>query len=279
MAHDFNTAPTLTVSANGTSFAYRRIGKAEGTPLLLLHHLTAVLEDWDPRVVDGIAAYRPVIVFDNRGVGRTTGATPRTVEEMAEDAVAFIAALGLTHVDLLGFSLGGFIAQAILLGHPGLVGKAILAGTGPAGGFELPGGLLAETYAKAQALGKHPKHLLFFTQTAHGQHAADAFLARLQERREDRDPPVADATVAAQLAAIAAWAKAAPSPLESLTHPVFVANGDRDAMVPTPGSFELARRIPNAQLAIYPDAGHGGIFQYHELFVQQALAFLEGATA
>jgi pimeloyl-ACP methyl ester carboxylesterase len=277
MAYDFNTAPTLSTSIGGVPFAYRRFGAAQGTPVVFLHHLTAVLDDWDPRVVDGIARQRPVIVFDNRGIGASGGSTPSTVEEMAKDAVAFIRALDLERVDLLGFSLGGFVAQAILLRHPALVGKAILAGTGPAGGFKLSGGLLQDAYARAQREGKHPKHFLFFTQTAQGRHAADAFLARLQERREGRDAAVSDAAVGAQLAAIAAWATGERSPLESIPHPVFVANGDDDAMVPTAGSFELAQRIPNAQLAIYPDAGHGGIFQYHELFVQQALAFLAAA--
>src|SRR5216683_6612823 len=134
MSMTFENAATKSVDENGTNFVYREIGKTGGIPVVFLHHLTAVLEDWDPRVVDGLAAKRHVIVFDNRGVGRSGGFTPKTVEEMARDAVAFIGALGLSKVDLLGFSLGGFVSQVIAQQQPGLVRKIILAGTGPAGG-------------------------------------------------------------------------------------------------------------------------------------------------
>jgi pimeloyl-ACP methyl ester carboxylesterase len=243
---------------------------------VLLHHLTAVLDDWDPRVVDGLAAKHHLIAFDNRGVGRSEGATPKTVEEMARDATAFIGALGFSKVDLLGFSLGGFIAQVVAQQHPGLVRKIILAGTGPAGGEGIAnvGAVLQDAVAKAGAT-KHPKQLLFFTQTSNGQATAGDFLQRLKERTEDIDPPVSNETVQAQLAAIHAWGKGNATPLETVQHPVLVVNGDDDVMVPTVNSFELARRLPNAQLSIFPDAGHGGIFQYHDAFVEQALTFLQ----
>jgi pimeloyl-ACP methyl ester carboxylesterase len=272
----FENAPTKSIDANGTSFVYREFGEKSGVPVLLLHHLTAVLDDWDPRLVDGLAAKHHVIAFDNRGVGGSGGTTPTSVEEMARDAVAFIRALGLSKVDLLGFSLGGFIAQAIVQREPGLVGKVIIAGTGPAGGEGIAnvGAVLQGAIARAGSSGKHPKHFLFFSQTSDGQAAADAFLTRLNERREDRDKPVSNETIQAQVTAIHAWGQSDPIGLSAVQHPVFVVNGDDDVMVPTINSFELARRLPDARLSIFPDAGHGGIFQYHAVFVQQALDFL-----
>jgi pimeloyl-ACP methyl ester carboxylesterase len=273
----FANAATKSIDVDGTRFVYREIGKKDGIPLVFLHHLTAVLEDWDPKVVDGLATQHPVILFDNRGVGGSGGATPKSVEEMAKDAVAFIGALGFSKVDLLGFSLGGFVAQVIAEQHPGLVRKIILAGTGPAGGEGIAnvGAVLQDAFAKAGAANKHPKHFLFFTQTGNGQAAADEFLLRLRERTGDLDTAVSNETVQAQLAAIQAWGKGDPARLGTVRHPVLVANGDDDVMVPSRNSFELARRLPNAQLSIFPDAGHGGIFQHHALFVGQALAFLQ----
>ncbi len=269
-------APTQTIDVNGTPFAYRRIGDQADVPVIFLHHLTAVIDDWDPRVVDGIAAEHHVILFDNRGVGGSGGETPTTVAEMAHDAVAFIRALGLSKVDLLGFSLGGFIAQVIAQEQPDLVRRIIIAGSAPAGGegISTMGGVLQDAVAKASAAGKHPKHVLFFSQSDHGQAAANAFLARLGERKEDRVAGISNATIGAQITAIHAWGLGDPSGLSAIHHPVLVANGDHDVMAPTINSFELARRLPDAQLSIFPDASHGGIFQYHAVFVQQALDFL-----
>ncbi len=281
MSATFQNAPTQLVDVNGTKFVFREIGKEigrkGGVPVILLHHLTAVLDDWDPRVVDGLAAKHHVIAFDNRGVGGSGGATPKTVEEMARDAAAFIGALGFSKVDLLGFSLGGFVSQAIAQQQPGLVRKIILAGTGPAGGAGIVkvGAVLQEALGKAGASNKHPKHFLFFTQTRNGQSAADDFLRRLKERTQDLDAPIGNETVQAQIAAIHAWGQGDATALGTVQHPVLVVNGDDDVMVPTLNSFELARRLPNAELSIFPDAGHGGIFQYHATFVQQALAFLQ----
>jgi pimeloyl-ACP methyl ester carboxylesterase len=277
MSMTYESAPTKTVEVDGTNFVFREIGKKGGIPLVLLHHLTAVLEDWDPRVVDGLAAKHHVIVFDNRGVGGSGGSTPKTVEEMAQDAVAFIRAMGFSKVDLLGFSLGGFVSQIIAEQQPGLVRKIILAGTGPAGGQGIANvaAVLQDAFGKAGATNKHPKHFLFFTQTSSGQAAADDFLRRLKERTKDLDAPVSNETIQAQLEAIQAWGKGAATTLETVQHPVLVVNGDDDIMVPSFNSFELARRLPNAQLSIFPDAGHGGIFQHHPAFVQQALAFLQ----
>jgi pimeloyl-ACP methyl ester carboxylesterase len=270
-------APTKSVEVDGTNFVFREIGKKGGIPLVLLHHLTAVLEDWDPRVVDGLAAKHHIIAFDNRGVGGSGGSTPKTVEEMARDAVAFIGARGFSKVDLLGFSLGGFVSQVIAQQQPSLVRKIILAGTGPAGGEGIVNvaAVLKDAFGKAGATNKHPKHFLFFTQTSNGQAAADDFLGRLKERTKDLDAPVSNETVQAQLAAIQAWGQGDATKLGTVQHPVLVVNGDDDVMVPPFNSFELARRLPNAQLSIFPDAGHGGIFQHHAAFVQQALVFLQ----
>jgi pimeloyl-ACP methyl ester carboxylesterase len=276
MSSTFKDATTKSVDVNGTNFVYREIGEKGGIPVVFLHHLTAVLDDWDPRVVDGLAARHHVVAFDNRGVGASGGSTPTTVEAMARDAVAFIGALGFSKVDLLGFSLGGFVSQVIAQQHPDLVRRIILAGTGPAGGEGIAnvGAVLQDAFGKAGAT-KNPKQFLFFTQTSNGQAAADDFLRRLKERTGDLDTPVSNETVQAQLAAIQAWGHSEDKALGTVQHPVLVASGDDDVMVPTLNSFELARRLPNAELSIFPDAGHGGIFQYHAVFVQQALAFLQ----
>jgi pimeloyl-ACP methyl ester carboxylesterase len=272
------TTPTKTAVVGGTPFAYRELGPQAGVPLLLLHHFTAVLDDWDPAVLDGLAAERRVIAVDLRGVGASGGATPDSFEAMADDAAAFAEALGLDTVDLLGFSLGGMVAQAVAQQRPRLVRRLVLAGTAPASeeGVSAPwGARLQAALEQAGAEGKHPKHFLFFTPSAAGQAAASDLLARLDQRADDRDTPVTNETIGAQLTAAAKWEQASsPAGLATLTQPSLIVNGDHDTMVPTTGSFSLAGLLPSAQLAIYPDAGHGGIFQYHALFVQQVLDFL-----
>ncbi|WP_280185976.1 MULTISPECIES: alpha/beta fold hydrolase [Nocardia] len=272
----YTDAPTKSVRVGATRFAYRELGPDTGVPVIFLNHLAANLDNWDPRVVDGIAAKHRVITFDNRGVGASEGTTPGSVEAMATDAVAFIRALGFDHVDLLGFSLGGFIAQQIAHNEPALVRKLILAGTGPAGGEGIAD-VTSVTYRdtfKAVATFKDPKEYLFFTRTANGKSQARAFVKRLKERAVDRDKAIALRTFRTQLAAIHAWGLQQPSDLSRIQHPVLVANGDGDRMVPTSNSFDLAQRLPNAALRIYPDAGHGGIFQHHDKFVGEALDFL-----
>ncbi|MBF6217447.1 alpha/beta hydrolase [Nocardia abscessus] len=272
----YTDAPTKSVRVGATRFAYRELGPDTGVPVIFLNHLAANLDNWDPRVVDGIAAKHRVITFDNRGVGASEGTTPGSVEAMATDAVAFIRALGFDHVDLLGFSLGGFIAQQIAHNEPALVRKLILAGTGPAGGEGIAD-VTSVTYRdtfKAVATFKDPKEYLFFTRTANGKSQARAFVKRLKERAVDRDKAIALRTFRTQLAAIHAWGLQQPSDLSRIQHPVLVANGDDDRMVPTSNSFDLAQRLPNAALRIYPDAGHGGIFQHHDKFAGEALDFL-----
>jgi pimeloyl-ACP methyl ester carboxylesterase len=278
---NYQHAPNRSVQVNGTDFLYREVGPASGVPLVLLHHFTGVLDDWDPRVADGLARERRVLTFDNKGVGGSGGETPSSIAEMADDAVGFLRALGLEQVDLLGFSMGGYVAQTIVQKHRELVRKLILAGTAPAGGLQ-PGAqsgpgvgqLMQQVMARAAAEKKHPKHFLFFTQSAKGQAAADAFLARLQERQEGRVPPASEKTIAAHAAALGGWKQVDPSGLGVVQQPTFIVNGDHDVMVPTEKSIELLQRIPNATLSIYPDAGHAAIFQYHDLFLPQALEFL-----
>jgi pimeloyl-ACP methyl ester carboxylesterase len=196
---------------------------------------------------------------------------------MARDAVAFIHSLGLAQIDLLGFSLGGFISQVIAHEEPQLVRKIILAGTGPAGGtgIDRVTSVTIRDLVKGALTFRHPEFYLFFTETPNGRHAAREFLARLKERTENRDDSVSIAAFIAQLIAINAWGRQRPADLSRIRHPVLVANGDHDKMVPSSNSVDLARRLPNAELVLYEDAGHGGIFQYHEAFVKKALQFLE----
>jgi pimeloyl-ACP methyl ester carboxylesterase len=268
--------PTQTIDVGGVKFAYRELGADGGVPLVFLHHLTAVLDDWDPRVIDGIAAQRRVITFDNRGIGASGGSVPHSVDAMARDAVAFIRALGLEQVDLLGFSLGGGVAQVIALEEPELVRKVILAGTGPAGG----GGINEVTkvavraYVKGALTWKDPKHYLFFTRTPEGKQAARHYMSRLKERTTDRDRRISPLAIRAQLKAIKAFGNREPHDLTAVRQPVLVANGDQDVMVASSHSADMARRLPNAQLKIYPDSGHGGVFQYHQDFVAEVLKFL-----
>ena len=270
------TAPTRTIDVGGTPFVYRELGPRGGVPLVFLHHFTAVLDDWDPRVIDGIAAERHVIVFDNRGVGATGGSVPHTIDAMAADAVAFIRALGHNQVDLLGFSLGGGIAQVITLEHPDLVRRVILAGTGPrgGGGIEKMPLIAGSAYTKAALTLRDPRHFLFFNRNASGKRAASEYMARLKERTEGRDKRITMQARLAQLKAIREAGLGAPHDLSKITQPVFVANGDNDVMVASSHSVDLARRIPDAKLTIYPDSGHGGVFQYHREFVPAVLEFL-----
>jgi pimeloyl-ACP methyl ester carboxylesterase len=270
-------APTRRIDAAGVTFVYRRLGPATGVPVILLNHWGAVLDNFDPRIVDGLAATRPVVAINYRGVGASGGKAPLTVAEMAKDAIAVIRALGFEEVDLIGFSLGGFVAQDIVLREPDLIRKLILAGTGPAGGegIEQVGPVSWPLIIKGMLTFRDPKYYLFFTSAANSRRAAKDFLERLKERKADRDKPITLGAFLRQVKAIKAWGKQAPQDLSVILKPILVANGDQDIMVPSSNSIDLARRLPNAELVLYEDAGHGGIFQYHENFVKKALAFLE----
>ncbi len=269
-------APNRFVTVGNTRFAYRELGPRGGVPLVLLNHWGAVLDNFDPRIVDGLAAVHHVIALDYRGIGLSGGTAPATVGDMARDAIDVIGKLGYATVDLLGFSLGGFVAQNIAMKAPALVRKLILTGTGPAGGAGIArvGAVSWPLIVKGLLTRRDPKTYLFFTSTAKGRRAAEGFLARLKERTQDRDKSPTPRAFLRQLSAIKAWGRQAPQDLSRIRIPVLVANGDNDIMVPTSNSRDLARRIPNAELVIYEDAGHGGIFQYHADFVPKALAFL-----
>src|SRR4051794_38668945 len=220
----WKNAPTHTFHAGGVQFAYRHLGSSTGVPVVFLTHLAAVLDNWDPRVVDGIAAKHRVITFDNRGVGASSGATPRTIEEMASDAVTLIRALGVDQVDLFGFSMGGMIAQVIAQQEPRLVRKLILAGTGPAGGEGI-GKVTRISYldtARGLLTRRDPKEFLFFTRTPNGRRAAKEFLARLEERMNDRDKAISVGSFRAQLKAIDRWGKQQPADLAGIHQPALV---------------------------------------------------------
>ena len=272
----WTSAPTQTIHAGGVEFAYRQLGPSTGVPVVFLTHLAAVLDNWDPRIVDGIAAEHRVITFDNRGVGASSGSTPTTIEEMARDAVTFIRALGFDRVDLFGFSMGGMIAQVIAQQEPHLVRKMILAGTGPAGGDGIDKVTRISYLDTARGLltRRDPKEFLFFTRTPNGRGAAKDFLARLEERTHDRDKAISVGSFRAQLKAIHRWGQQPPADLASIHQPVLLINGESDKMVPTTNTIELDRRLPNSRLVIYPDAGHGGVFQFHEDAVERALELL-----
>lgn len=269
-------APTRTIDVGGVPFAYRELGPDTGVPVIFLHHLMAVLDDWDPRVIDGIAAQRRVIAFDNRGVGASGGSVPHTIEAMGRDAIAFIRALGLGQVDLLGFSLGGGVAQMVALQAPELVRRMVLAGTGPRGG----GGIDEVTrvavlaYIKSALTWSDARNFLFFPRTLEGKRAARDYFAALKERTQDRDQRISLQARQAQLKAIRTAGLSAPDDLSAIRQPVFVVNGDNDLMVDSRLSADMARRLPNARLTIYPASGHGGVFQHHRAFVPEVLDFL-----
>lgn len=276
MSTPFITAPTEFVTANGTRFAYREVGPRGGVPLVLLNHWGAVLDNFDPRIIDGLATSHHVIAVDYRGIGASGGSAPLTIDDMARDAIAMIRALGHVRIDLMGFSLGGMVAQDVVLKAPDLVRKLILTGTGPAGGAGIArvGAVSWPLILKGLLTFRDPKTYLFFTASAQGRTAAKAFIARTKERKSGRDKGPTPRAFLRQLTAIHAWGRQLPQDLTRIRIPVLVANGETDIMVPTPNSHDLARRIPGAELVIYPDAGHGGIFQYHTQFVPKALAFL-----
>ena len=269
--------PTRTIDANGVKFAYRELGVDNpGTPVVFLVHLAAVLDNWDPRLVDGFAKKHRVIAFDNRGIGASSGAPATSIEEMAKDAISFIKALGLGPVDLFGFSMGGMIAQEIVLMEPRLVRKMIIAGTGPAGGEGIAD-VARVTYLdmiRGFLTFQDPKQFLFFTRTPAGISAGKAFLERLKERSDNRDKEITVAALQAQLKALRRWGEKKPADLSKVHHPVLVVNGDSDRMVPSENTRDLARRLPNSELIMYPDSGHGAVFQFHADFVPKALEFL-----
>ena len=273
--------PNRKINVGSVEFAYRELGSGTDVPVVFLHHLTAVLDDWDPRIIDGIAAHHRVIAFDNRGVGGTGSSVPHTVEQMGADAIAFIRAFGLERVDLFGFSLGGGVAQVVALQAPELVRRMILAGTGPrgGGGIDQITKIAVVAYLKAGLTFSDPRNFLFFPRTAEGKRAASDYFNRIKERTHNRDKRISMQARVAQLKAIRHAGQSQPDDLSLITQPVFVANGDHDLMVDSSHSADMARRLPNARLKIYPNSGHGGVFQHHQTFLSDALQFLSEKSA
>jgi len=277
--HSHQTAPTQYVEARGIRFAYRRFGKADGVPLAFNMHFTGTMDHWDPAVTDGFAKDREVILFNNAGISSSSGEVPASIDEMAANAAAFIKALGLTQVDVLGFSLGGLVAQELTLAEPKLVRHLVLVGTGPRSG-EGMSSLTPEAQKIFGATYDEPDHLwlnVFFTPSERSQAAGRGYLKRFRLRTKDRDPEVGDKVAPAQIEALAKWGVPQENPydyLKALQQPTLVVNGGADVIIYSVNSFILQQQIPNAQLILYPDANHGSQYQYPELFVRHVSMFL-----
>lgn len=277
------TAQTAYISAHDETYAYRRLGP-RGRPLLFLQHFMGTLDNWDPAVTDALASKRDVILFENAGVGRSSGQVPQTVAGMARHALAFLDALGVSECDVLGFSLGGMVAQQIMLDRPALFRRSILVGTAPRGGddiMHLEKPSLARYMNDPQLEGFQRLKKLFFASTATSQAAGDGFIARLERRRDGRDPRPGSDVAAAQVAAFREWEQFAGqrfAELAEVVRPVLVVHGVCDAMIPVENAYALSTHLPNAVLVTYPDAGHGALFQWHESFVRLCDDFLAADT-
>jgi pimeloyl-ACP methyl ester carboxylesterase len=276
--HNHQTAPTQFVEANGIRFAYRRFGKPSGVPLLFNQHFRGTMDYWDPAVTDGLAKNREVILFNNAGVSSSSGKVPATMQEMGANAIAFIGALGLAKVDVLGFSIGGMVAQEITAQAPDLVRRLILVGAGPRGA-DMSTSRSAEIFAGAYDPPEHLWLAVHFSPSPSGRAAGLAFLKR-KLLRKDRDPEASEEAAMAQREAITKYYAPAESVLDYLKdirQPTLIVQGSNDVIVPTLNSYLLQQNLPNAQLVLYPDANHGSFYQYPELFVSQADQFLTSA--
>jgi pimeloyl-ACP methyl ester carboxylesterase len=277
--HNHQTAPTQFVEASGIRFAYRRFGNATGVPLVFNQHFTGTMDHWDPAVTDGFAGDREVILFNNAGVSSSSGEVPARIEKMGANAVAFIKALGLTKVDVLGFSIGGFVAQEIALQAPDLVRRLVLVGTGPRGG-EGMATLTPEAQEIFGAAYDEPDHIwlrVHFTESEKSQAAGRRFLKRFRLRAENRDPEVNEKVAPAQIEAIGEWGAPREQPFEylkSIRQPTLVVNGGKDVIIHSVISFILQQHLPDAELILYPDANHGSQYQYPKRFVRQVSQFL-----
>jgi pimeloyl-ACP methyl ester carboxylesterase len=277
---DNTTAPTQFLDANSHSYAYRRFGKGSGLPLLCLQHFTGTLDNWDPAVTDSLAAHREVILFDNAGVGRSSGEVPNTIADMAGHAAAFLDGLGISTCDVLGFSLGGAIALQMVQDRQKIFRRMILVGTAPRGGedvMHLEKPSLAKHLQDPTNRGYDVLKKIFFTSSAAGQEAAEAFVKRLSQRKDDRDPVSGPKVANAQMAAFREWDSVRGerfAELRNIRQPALVVNGVHDEMISVRNSYWMADNLPNAVLIAYPDAGHGSLFQYAESFTRHAAAFL-----
>ena len=273
------TAPTQFVEANGIRFAYRRFGNTGGVPIVFNQHYTGTMDYWDPAVTDGLARDREVILFNNAGVSSSSGEVPTTFEQMGANAVAFTRALGLNKADVLGFSIGGMVAQEIALQAPDLVRKLILVGTGPRGGQGMES-LTQEAGRLFSATYDPPEHVWLavqFSPSEAGQAAGRAFLKRTHLRQVGRDPEMNDKVSPAQVEAMGKWGvqqKGSYDYLKTIKQPTLVVNGSNDVIMPTVNSFIMQQNMPYAELIVYPDSNHGAHHMYPELFVQHATLFL-----
>jgi pimeloyl-ACP methyl ester carboxylesterase len=271
-------------ATGGERYAYRRFGGGTGLPLLLLQHFTGTLDNWDPALTDALAGERELILFDNAGVGRSSGAVPPTVAGMAQHVVTFLDGVGVKTCDVLGFSLGGMIAQQMVLDRPTIFRRVILVGTAPRGGediMHLEKPRLATHLQDPSNKGYGVLQKIFFTLTATGQAAGASFVERLAERNDDLDGVSGPEVANAQMAAFREWERFTGerfAELRTIRHPTLVVNGVHDEMIPIANSYRLVENLPNAVLLAYPDAGHGSLFQYHESFARQAAAFLSSRS-
>src|ERR1700736_6050450 len=272
------TAPPQFVEASGIRFAYRRFGKANGVPLVFNQHYLGTMDYWDPTVTDGLARDREVILFNNAGVSSSSGEVPTTLAQMGANAIAFIKALGLKHVDLFGFSIGGMVAQEIVLQAPDLVRRLIVDGTGPRGGQGME--LLTQAAARLFGATYDPPEDVWlavkFSPSAAGQAAGREYLRRTHLRQEGRDPEVNDKVSPAQVEAMGKWGvqqKGSYDYLKTIKQPTLVVNGSNDVNIPRVNSFIIQQNMPNAQLIIYPHSNPGAHHAYPGLFVDHAVLF------
>jgi pimeloyl-ACP methyl ester carboxylesterase len=274
------SAPTQFVEVGGQKYAYRRFGSGSRPPLLCLQHFIGTLDNWDPAVTDPLAADRDTILFDSAGVGRSSGTVPDSIEGMTTDALAFLDALKLKQCDVLGFSLGGMVAQQMALERPAVFRRIVLVGTAPRGGedvMHLDKPSLAKHLQNPDLKGYQVLQKIFFAPTQSSQAAGAAFVDRLMQRKEDREPASGPAVAQAQMTAFRKWEQVSGdrfSDLKKIRQPVLVMNGVFDEMIPVRNSYWLAEHLPNAVLLTYPDSGHGSLFQFHESFTRQTAAFL-----
>jgi len=274
------TAPTRFLDTGGVRFAYRRFGAPAGVPLVFTQHFMGNLDNFDPAIADALAAGREVILFDNVGVGQSTGTAPNTVDGIAAGAASFIDGLGLTNVDVLGHSMGGEVAQLVALDRPDLVRRLVLVGTGPRGADAIArqGPDVGPLFSKRDELGLNMWLPIMFAPSKASQAAGRAFIHRISERTVDRDILVSGETIAAHRAAARAWATAPADNFSYLRHiaqPALVVNGSDDIVIPTLNSYYLYQYLANAELVLFPDSGHGAHFQYVERFVRRVIDFLD----